>query len=48
MTQIEIKNKIDVNNRRIEEIFNPSVFELNPEIAELLQENNELRKHCLH
>lgn len=48
MTQIEIKEKIDANNRRIEENFNPSVFELNSEIAELLQENTELRKHCLH
>lgn len=48
MTQTEIKDKIDKNNCRIEEIFNPSMFELNQEIAKLLHENAELRKQCLH
>lgn len=48
MTQQEIKETIDKNNRRIEAIFNPTVFMLDEEIKELLEINENLRKQCNH
>ena len=48
MTQNEIKQKIDENNRKIEKAFNPAIFVLNDDIAALLVENNMLRAQCAH
>ena len=48
MTQEKIKETIDKNNRRIEAIFNPAAFVLNEEVAELLKENDSLRKQWAH
>lgn len=48
MTNLEIKEKIDSNNRTIERILNPSQFILNNTVKELLKENDELQKLCKH
>ena len=48
MTQLEIKNRIDANNKVIETLFTPNVFTLNNTVAVLLKENDELRSQCQH
>lgn len=48
MTQNEIKKQIDENNKKIEALFNPSMFILNSEINRLITENNSLRACCKH
>ena len=48
MTQLEIKQKIDDNNRLIKTILNPSEFTLNNAVSDLLRENAELQKQCNH
>ncbi len=46
--QIQIKEKIDENNRIIESLLQPNQFTLNNTIAELLNENRELQNQCKH
>ena len=48
MTNLEIKQKIDDNNRLIKSLLNPSEFTLNNAVSELLRENAELQKQCNH
>ena len=48
MTQLEIKQKIDDNNKLIKAILNPSEFTLNNAVSTLLKENAELQKQCKH
>lgn len=48
MTQLEIKEKIDANNKLIQTLLNPSEFTLNNTIAAILIENDELQKQCKH
>lgn len=48
MESSQIKKKIDENNRKIEQIFNPATFILNEEIQALLKENETLRAECAH
>ena len=48
MTQLQIKEKIDANNKVIESLLNPSMFTLNNTIKDLLAENDELQKQCKH
>lgn len=48
MNQTDIKNKIDENNKLIEQLFSPNQFTLNNTVAKLLKENSELQKHCAH
>ena len=48
MTNLEIKEKIDLNNKMIEKILNPSQFTLNNTVKDLLKENDELQKKCTH
>ena len=48
MTNLEIKEKIDQNNKIIETLFNPNIFTLNNAVSELLKENDELQKQCTH
>lgn len=48
MTQLEIKEKIDANNRLIQDLLNPSEFTLNNTVAALLAENTELQAQCKH
>lgn len=48
MTQLEIKEKIDQNNKVIEALFSPNVFTLNNTVAALLAENQQLQSQCEH
>ena len=48
MTQIEIKEAIDQNNRIIEALFRPNEFTLNNTVQKLLKDNAELQKQCRH
>ena len=48
MTNLEIKEKIDTNNKIIEDIMNPGKFVLNNTVYELLQENRKLQNACKH
>lgn len=48
MTQIEIKEAIDQNNRIIEALFRPNEFTLNNTVQKLLKENAELQERCHH
>lgn len=45
---IEIKEKIDNNNKIIEEILSPNQFTLNNTVAKLLEENQNLQNSCEH
>lgn len=45
---LEIKRKIDENNKLIESLISPNIFTLNNTVAELLKENEILSKHCPH
>lgn len=48
MTNLEIKEKIDANNKLIETILNPTAFTLNNTVKELLKENDNLQAQCTH
>lgn len=48
MTNLEIKEKIDANNKLIETILNPTAFTLNNTVKDLLKENDELQAQCTH
>jgi hypothetical protein len=48
MTNLEIKQKIDDNNKLIETLLNPSTFTLNNTIKDLLKENDDLQAQCTH
>lgn len=48
MTNLEIKEKIDLNNTLIEQFLSPNKFTLNSEIAKLLAENSQLQNQCTH
>ncbi len=48
MRSIEIKEKIDSNNKIIQQLMSPNTFTLNNTIAELLKENATLQAQCNH
>ena len=48
MTNLEIKEKIEANNKIIETLLNPNAFTLNNAIKDLLAENSELQAQCTH
>lgn len=48
MKQLEIKEKIDCNNRIIQEILSLNQFTLNNTVANLLAENLKLQEECNH
>lgn len=48
MTNLQIKERIDFNNKMIVELMEPSVFTLNNPVVQLLTENAELQKMCKH
>jgi hypothetical protein len=48
MRQLEIKKRIDENNKIIESLMTPNVFTLNNTIAKLLAENKKLQEECEH
>ena len=45
---LEIKNKIDLNNKIIEETLKPNQFTLNNTVAALLLEIDSLQAQCPH
>ena len=45
---IEIKKKIDFNNKLIEESLNHNLWTLNNTVNELLKENAKLQDQCEH
>lgn len=45
---LEIKQKIDENNKIIETLLTPNQFTLNNTIAKLLKENQQLQNECNH
>lgn len=48
MTNLEIKQRIDTNNKIIQDAFSPNQFVLNNIIKDLLKENEDLQKQCTH
>ena len=48
MTNLEIKEKIDANNKLIETLLNPTAFTLNNTVKDLLKENDYLQAQCTH
>lgn len=48
MNGSEIKQRIDNNNRMIQDILNPNLFTLDTTIHELLKENERLQADCKH
>lgn len=45
---LEIKEKIDLNNKLIQEALTPNVWTLNNTVNKLLKENEELQSVCPH
>ena len=48
MNQIEIREKINANNKIIADLFTPNQFTLNNTVRELLEENARLQEKCEH
>jgi hypothetical protein len=48
MTNLQIKEAIDKNNKLIEQLLNPSEFTLNNAVRDLLAKNAELQAQCEH
>ena len=48
MTNLQIKEAIDKNNKLIEQLLNPSEFTLNNAVRDLLVKNAELQAQCEH
>lgn len=48
MLGLEIKKRIDENNKIIESLMTPNIFSLNNTIADILSENKKLQNECKH
>ena len=48
MTKLEIRKKIDANNKMIEEAMTPNMFTLNNIVSTLLEDNRKLQYMCQH
>lgn len=48
MEGFQIRNLIDKNNTKIQELLTPNKFILNKEVAALLRDNEKIRKQCTH
>ena len=48
MTKEQIKEKVLYNNKKIEELLDPSVFILQPEVQVLMEDNAYLQSICQH
>ena len=48
MTNLEIHERIDANNKLIEGLLTPNKFTLNNYVRALLKENDELQAQCTH
>lgn len=46
MNKVEIKEKIDSNNKLIREKFDPGIFVLNNTIAKIVKDNEKLQELC--
>jgi len=46
--ELEIKQRIDENNKIIEVLLTPNQFTLNNTVAKLLKENQQLQNECKH
>ena len=46
--ELEIKQRIDENNKIIEALLTPNQFTLNNTVAKLLKENQQLQNECKH
>lgn len=48
MTKEEIRNRVLYNNNQIKELLDPSVFILQPEVQQLMEDNEFLQSICDH
>lgn len=48
MTKKEIHDKVLYNNNKIQELLDPSVFILQPEVQMLMEDNEYLKTICPH
>ena len=48
MTKQEIHDKVLYNNNKIQELLDPSVFILQPEVQMLMEDNEYLKTICPH
>ena len=48
MTNNEIFNLVTEKKQKIEELFDPTIFVLNPKIKELEKEIYDLQEKCIH
>ena len=48
MTKEKIKAKVLYNNNKIQELLDPSVFILQPEVQMLMEDNEYLKTICPH
>lgn len=48
MTKEQIREKILYNNNKINQLLDPSVFILQPEVQQLIEENEYLKTICPH
>lgn len=48
MTGEAIRDKINFNNSQIETLLDPSVFVLQPEVLQYMEDNEYLRSICSH
>ena len=48
MTKKEIHDKVLYNNNKIQELLDPSVFILQPEVQMLMEDNEYLKIICPH
>lgn len=48
MNQLEIRKRIDENNKIIDAVLTPNQFVLNNTVAKLLRENQSLQLQCTH
>ena len=48
MTKEEIRNRVLYNNNQIKELLDPSVFILQPEVQQLMEDNELLQSICDH
>lgn len=48
MSPNKVRQKIDANNKKIEELFSAGQFTLNNEVQDLLNANQKLQNQCKH
>lgn len=48
MTNLEIKQQIDANNKAIKDLLTPNQFILNNTIRDLVESNKKLQQQCTH